>query len=117
MRLWVQVFSSRSRNPNYHEALEQHLRGIVDPGTEIDVHGTKKGGLGEQFRIFQAIDTPDIIENVLKCKFAKSENGERRYDAFVSLNSRPRAGGGARSARHSRAGFSRNHRAHGVHDG
>ena len=87
MRLWVQVFSSRSRNPNYHEALEQHLRGIVDPGTEIDVHGTKKGGLGEQFRIFQAIDTPDIIENVLKCKFAKNENGERRYDAFVSLNS------------------------------
>ena len=84
MRLWVQVFSSRERNPNFHQALEQHLRSVVDPGTQIDVHGTKKGGLGEQFRFFQAIDMPDIIENVLKCKHA---SGEQRYDAFVSLNS------------------------------
>jgi allantoin racemase len=87
MRLWVQVFSSRERNPNFHEALEQHLRAVVEPGTQIDVHGTKKGGLGEQFRFFQAIDLPDIIDNVLKCKHAKETNGEPRYDAFVSLNS------------------------------
>jgi allantoin racemase len=87
MRLWVQVFSSRERNPNFHEALEQHLRSVVEPGVEIEVHGTKKGGLGEQFRVFQAIDMPDIIENVLKCKHAKDANGKPRYDAFVSLNS------------------------------
>lgn len=87
MRLWVQVFSSRERNPNFHEALEQHLRAVVEPGTEIEVHGTKKGGLGEQFRIFQAIDMPDIIENVLKCKYSKEVSGAPRYDAFVSLNS------------------------------
>lgn len=84
MRLWVQVFSSRERNPNFHVALEQHLRSVVDPGTQIEVHGTKKGGLGEQYRFFQAIDLPDIIENVLKCKHA---SGAQRYDAFVSLNS------------------------------
>jgi len=84
MRLWVQVFSSRDRNPNFHEALAQHLCSVVDPGVEIEVYGTKKGGLGEQFRFFQAIDMPDIIENVLKCKHA---TGEQRYDAFVSLNS------------------------------
>ena len=84
MRIWVQVFSSRERNPDFHGALEGHLRSIADPGVQIEVHGTKKGGLGEQFRFFQAIDTPDIIENVLKCRAAKGEN---RYDAFVSLNS------------------------------
>ncbi len=84
MRLWVQVFSSRQRNPPFHEALEQHLLSVVEPGTQIEVHGTKKGGLGEQFRFFQAIDMPDIIENVLKCKHA---GGTQRYDAFVSLNS------------------------------
>src|SRR6185295_8003830 len=84
MRLWVQVFSSRDRNPNFHVALEEHLRSVVEPGVQIEVHGTKKGGLGEQFRFFQAIDTPDIIENVLKCRAAK---GNQRYDAFVSLNS------------------------------
>ena len=87
MRLWVQVFSSRERNPNFHEALVQHLRSVVDEGVEIEVHGTRKGGLGEQFRFFQAIDLPDIIDNVLKCKHAKDSNGEKRYDAFVSLNS------------------------------
>jgi len=84
MRLWVQVFSSRERNPNFHIALEKHLQSVVDPGVEVEVHGTRKGGLGEQFRFFQAIDTPDIIENILKCKDAK---GDERYDAFVSLNS------------------------------
>jgi Asp/Glu/hydantoin racemase len=51
---------------------------------EIEVHGTRKGGLGEQFRFFQAIDTPDILENVLKCRAAE---GDQRYDAFVTLNS------------------------------
>lgn len=84
MRIWVQVFSSRDRNPNFHAALEEHLRSVVDPGVEIELHGTRKGGLGEQFRFFQAIDTPDIIENILKCRDAK---GDQRYDAFVSLNS------------------------------
>jgi Asp/Glu/hydantoin racemase len=84
MRLWVQVFSSRERNPNFHEALAQHLRSVVEPGVQIEVHGTRKGGLGEQFRFFQAIDLPDILENVLTCKAAK---GDQRYDAFVSLNS------------------------------
>jgi hypothetical protein len=54
MRIWVQVFSSRERNPVFHEALEQHLRSVIDPGVEIDVHGTRKGGLGEQFRSFRS---------------------------------------------------------------
>src|SRR5262249_55490757 len=84
MRIWVQVFSARERNPNYHEALERHLRSLADPGVEIEVHGTRKGGLGEQFRFFQTIDTPDIIENILKCRQARDD---RRYDVFVSLNS------------------------------
>jgi len=84
MRIWVQVFSAREKNPNFHLALEEHLRSVVEPGVEVEVYGTHKGGMGEQFRFFQAIDTPDIIENILKCKAAK---GEQRYDAFVSLNS------------------------------
>jgi Asp/Glu/hydantoin racemase len=84
MRIWVQVFSSRQRNPNFHAALEAHLRSVIDPGVEVEVHGTKKGGLGEQFRFFQSIDTPDILENILECRAAR---GDKRYDAFVSLNS------------------------------
>lgn len=84
MRIWVQVFSARERSPHFHAALEEHLRSIADPGTQIEVHGTRKGGLGEQFRFFQAIDTVDIVDNILKCREAK---GGQRYDAFVSLNS------------------------------
>lgn len=84
MRIWSQVFSSRERSPVFHKALEEHLNSVVDPGVHVEVHGTRKGGLGEHFRFFQAIDTRDIIDNILKCREAK---GEEAYDAFVIVNS------------------------------
>ncbi len=84
MRIWAQVFSSGERNPNFHKALGEHLNSVVDPGVQVEVHGTLKGGLGEQFRFFQAIDMRDIIDNILKCKEAR---GDQRYDAFVIVNS------------------------------
>jgi allantoin racemase len=84
MRIWVQNFSSPERNPYLHKALAEHLKSVVEPGVEIEVHGTRKGGLAEQFRFFQSLDTQDILENILKCKNAK---GEQKYDAFVTLNS------------------------------
>ena len=37
MRFWVQVFSSRERNPNFHMALEEHLRSVVDPEIGMNV--------------------------------------------------------------------------------
>ncbi len=83
MRIWVQVFSSRERNPHYHAALLEHLQSVVEPGVEVEVHGTRQGGLGEQFRFFQSLDTRDIIDSILQCRNAK---GAERYDAFVSLN-------------------------------
>jgi Asp/Glu/hydantoin racemase len=84
MRIWVQVFSSPDRNPDFHKALKEHLSSVAGPDHQIEVYGSKRGGLGEQFRFFQAIDTADLIDNILKCKNAK---GAQRYDAFVSLNS------------------------------
>lgn len=84
MRIWVQVFSSPNRNPDFHKALREHLESVAGPQHQIEVYGSKRGGLGEQFRFFQAIDTADLIENVIKCKSAK---GDQAYDAFISLNS------------------------------
>ena len=84
MRMWVQVFSAKDRNPNYHIGLEKHLKSVVEPGVELDIHGTHKGGLAEQYRFFQTIDTPDMIESIVTCKNAK---GAQKYDAFVTLNS------------------------------
>jgi allantoin racemase len=84
MRIWAQVFSSRERSPVFHKALEEHLNSVADPGVHVEVHGTRKGGLGEHFRFFQAIDTRDIIDNILKCREAK---GEQAYDAFLIVNS------------------------------
>jgi hypothetical protein len=77
MRIWVQVFSSRNRNPNFHMALEEHLRSVVEPGVEIEVRGTKKGGLGEQFRFFQAIDT----------SWRTSSNAARRRGTSATMRS------------------------------
>lgn len=84
MRIWAQVFSSRERNPNFHKALEEHLNSVADPGVRVEVQGTQKGGLGEQYRFFQSIDTRDIINNILKCREAKAD---QRYDAFAIVNS------------------------------
>ena len=83
MRIWVQVFSSKEKNPHYHAALLEHLQSVVEPGVEVEVHGTRQGGLGEQFRFFQSTDMRDIIDSILQCRNAK---GADRYDAFVSLN-------------------------------
>ncbi len=73
MRFWSQVFSSRERLPNFHKALEEHLNAAADPGTRVEVHGTQKGGLGEQHRFFQSYDTRDNIDSILKCKAAVGE--------------------------------------------
>ncbi len=84
MRIWSQVFSSRERSPHFHKALEEYLNAAADPGTRVEVYGTRRGGLGEEFRFFQAIDTRDIIDNILQCKDVK---GDDRYEAFVIVNS------------------------------
>lgn len=84
MRFWSQVFSSRERLPNFHKALEEHLNAAADPGARVEVHGTRKGGLGEQHRFFQSYDTRDIIHSILTCKAA---TGEQRYDAYLMVNS------------------------------
>lgn len=84
MRIWSQVFSARERLPNFHRALEDHLNSAVEPGVQVEVHGTRKGGLGEQYRFFESIDTRDIIDSILTCKGAK---GNQKYDALVIVNS------------------------------
>ena len=84
MRIWTQVFSSRERLPNFHQALRDHLNSAAEPGAQVEVHGTRKGGLGEQFRFFESIDTRDIIDSILTCKGTK---GDQPYDAFVIVNS------------------------------
>src|SRR2546429_200031 len=54
MRIWVQVFSSRERNPNFHVALEKHLRSVAEPGVQIEVHVTRKFALafGQKLKLY-----------------------------------------------------------------
>jgi Asp/Glu/hydantoin racemase len=43
LRLWWQSFVDRAQNAPYLDALAAYLRGIAEPGTEIDVHGMSPG--------------------------------------------------------------------------
>jgi Asp/Glu/hydantoin racemase len=43
MRLWHQSFAQLEKMPEYRSALEQHLKKVAAPGTEIDMHGMAPG--------------------------------------------------------------------------
>ena len=61
-------------------ALRRILNQIKDPDTEIEVHGiTKIGGLADQFRYLEYLETGEVMENVQTAM----RNG---FDAFLIGN-------------------------------
>jgi len=53
----------------------------ASPGTKIEVHGTRHGALGDDYRLLWNYDSREVIDNGLK---VRSGGG---YDAFVIANS------------------------------
>lgn len=43
MRIWHQSFTVLSDLPAYRDAMERHIRRIVDPGTVVELHGMQPG--------------------------------------------------------------------------
>ncbi len=43
MKIWHQSFTELEVLPAYREALEQHIRKVVSPGTEVVMHGVRPG--------------------------------------------------------------------------
>jgi allantoin racemase len=71
MKLWYQSLTRESQWPEYNRVLRQVLRSVADPGTEIEVHGiTKRGGIGDQYRYLEFVETIEVLENVERAQAA-----------------------------------------------
>ncbi len=80
MKLWYQSMTRPDAWPAYNEALRSVLDAAREPGTEIEVHGIeKRGGVGDQYRYLEFIETQEVLENVERA----SREG---FDAFLIGN-------------------------------
>lgn len=69
MRLWYQSLTRPEAWPAYNAALRRVLANAADPGTEIAIHGiTKRGGIGDQYRSLEFIETIEVLENVARAE-------------------------------------------------
>jgi allantoin racemase len=66
--------------PGYNVALRQVLESSMDACTQIEVHGlTKRGGVGDQYRYLEFIETQEVLENVERA-------AREGFDAFLVGN-------------------------------
>lgn len=65
MKIWYQSMTKSSAWPAYNAALRNVLTSVADPDTHIEVHGIeKRGGVGDQYRYLEFIETQEVLENV-----------------------------------------------------
>lgn len=80
MKLWYQSMSRQKAWSSYSKVLKKILDEVKDPDTEIEVHGiTKIGGLADQYRYLEYLETGEVMENVQTAI-------KRGFDAFLIGN-------------------------------
>ena len=80
MKLWYQSMASEKAWPEYKAVLAAILEEVKEPGTTIEVHGIKKlGGVAEQFRYLEYLETAELTENVQTA-------ARQGFDAFLIGN-------------------------------
>lgn len=80
MKIWYQVMSSFDRRPGFKNSLGEYLKGVVDPGTEVELHGTTTTLQGEEYRSIFYLDATTVIQNAVIAE-------RKGFDAFVLGNS------------------------------
>jgi allantoin racemase len=69
VRLWYQSLTRTDAWPAYSAALRRILDAAADPGTDVAVHGiTGRGGIGDQYRSLEFIETIEVLENVARAE-------------------------------------------------
>jgi Asp/Glu/hydantoin racemase len=81
MKLWYQLISSETAMSDFLSAVRDLCADVAAPGTEVEVHGTPHGALGDQYRVIWHYDVREFVETGLRLR---REGG---YDAFVIANS------------------------------
>lgn len=80
MKIWYQSMTDLRAFPAYHRALRLLLDRVKDAETVIDLHGmTELGGIGDQYRYLEFLETAEVIRNVHRAI-------EQKYDAFLIGN-------------------------------
>ena len=80
MRLWYQSLTRPGAWPAYNAALRRLLDAAAEPGTTVDVHGIEgRGGIGDQYRYLEFIETIEVLENVRRAE-------REGYDAVLLGN-------------------------------
>jgi allantoin racemase len=71
MRLWYQSLTRPDAWPAYNAALRGMLRAAAEPGTSVEIAGiTRRGGIGDQYRSLEFIETIEVLENVAAAEAA-----------------------------------------------
>ena len=81
MKIWYQLISSETAMSDFLGVVRQLCGSVAAQGSEIEVHGTPHGALGDQYRAIWHYDVREFVETALKLR---REGG---YDAFVVANS------------------------------
>ncbi len=80
IKIWYQSMSRQTVWSSYAKRLTEILDRVKDPDIEIEVHGiTKVGGLADQYRYLEYLETGEVMENVHQAM-------ERKFDAFLIGN-------------------------------
>lgn len=81
MKIWYQLISSETAMSDFLGTVRQLCGAVAAEGTEVEVHGTPHGALGDQYRAIWHYDVREFVETGLKLR---QQGG---YDAFVIANS------------------------------
>lgn len=81
MRIWYQLLAPNQRHAEFIASVQDLCNRIAAPGTTVEVHGTDPGAHGDNYRMFEYLDTVVVMKNALR---VRKQGG---YDAFVLGNS------------------------------
>src|SRR5580698_1897343 len=81
MKIWYQLISAETSRSDFLSGVQGLCDRAAQPGTAVEVRGTRSGALGDQIRFFYNSDLQEIIGNALRVREAGT------YDAFVLANS------------------------------
>ena len=76
MKIWYQSGLNFERFKSYEKYLCAHIQSSAEPETEVEIHGTTRGGTGVEYRLTEYFFTREILENAL-------ESEEQNFDAFT----------------------------------
>jgi len=80
MKIWYQSMTNLPNWPGYQRVLHSVIDRAKEAGTEVEVHGmTKVGGIGDQFRYLEYLETAELLDNVHQAI-------DRGFDAFLIGN-------------------------------